>query len=48
MNIFKKVAGYQTDSQKSVALLFTKDKQTEKEIRETTPFAIASNNIKIP
>jgi hypothetical protein len=29
-----------------VALLYTKDKQAEKEIRETTPFTIVTNNIK--
>jgi hypothetical protein len=29
-----------------VAILYTKDKQAEKEIRETTPFTIITNNIK--
>jgi hypothetical protein len=29
-----------------VAFLYTKDKQVEKEIRETTPFIIFTNNIK--
>jgi hypothetical protein len=29
-----------------VAFLYTKDKQTEKETRETTPFTIVTNNIK--
>jgi hypothetical protein len=29
-----------------VAFLYTKDKQAEKEIRETTPFSIVTNNIK--
>jgi hypothetical protein len=29
-----------------MAFLYTKDKQAEKEIRETTHFAIATNNIK--
>jgi hypothetical protein len=29
-----------------VASLYTKDKQAEKEIRETTPFKIVTNNIK--
>jgi hypothetical protein len=29
-----------------VAFLYTKDKQTEKEIKETTPFTIFTNNIK--
>jgi hypothetical protein len=28
-----------------VALLYTKDKQADKEIRETTPFTIIINNI---
>jgi hypothetical protein len=31
-----------------VAFLYTKDKQAEKEIRETTPFKIVRNNIKPP
>ena len=31
---------------KSVAFIYSKDKQTEKEIREMTPFTIATNNIK--
>jgi hypothetical protein len=29
-----------------MAFLYTKDKQTEKEIWETTPFSIVKNNIK--
>jgi hypothetical protein len=29
-----------------VAFLYTKNKQDEKEIRETTPFTIVKNNIK--
>ena len=29
-----------------MACLYTKDKQTEKEIRETTPFTIVTNSIK--
>jgi hypothetical protein len=29
-----------------VAFLYTKDKQADKEIRETTPFTIVINNIK--
>jgi hypothetical protein len=33
-------------SNESVAFFYTKDKQTEEEIRETTPFTIATNNIK--
>ena len=29
-----------------MAFLYTKDKQAEKEIRETTPFKIVTNNMK--
>jgi hypothetical protein len=29
-----------------MAFLYTKDKQAENEIRETTPFTIVTNNIK--
>jgi hypothetical protein len=39
-------AGYKINSNKSVAFLYSKDIQTEKEIRETTPFIIVTNNIK--
>jgi hypothetical protein len=45
INNFSKVAGYKINSNKSVAFLYTKDKQTEKEIWETTPFTIVTNNI---
>ena len=31
---------------KSVAFLYTMDKQAEKEIRKRTPFSIVTNNIK--
>ena len=43
---FSKVAGYKINSNKSVAFLYSKDKQAEKEIRKTTPFTIVTNNIK--
>jgi hypothetical protein len=33
-------------TQQPVAIFYTKDKQAEKEIRETTPFTIVTNNIK--
>jgi hypothetical protein len=38
--------GYKIDSNKSMAFLYTKDKQAEKEIRETTSFTIVTDNIK--
>ena len=46
INNFSKVAGYKINSSKSVAFLYSKDKQAEKEVREMTPFTIATSNIK--
>jgi hypothetical protein len=46
INSFSAVAGYKINSNKSVPFLATKDKQAEKEIRETTPFTIITNNIR--
>jgi hypothetical protein len=46
INSFSEVAGYKINSNKSIAFLYTKDKQAEKEIRETTPFTVVTNNIK--
>jgi len=37
---------YKINSNKSVPFLYSKDKQAKKEIRETTPFIILTNNIK--
>jgi hypothetical protein len=37
INSFNAVAGYKINSNKSIAFLYTKDKQAEKDIRETTP-----------
>jgi hypothetical protein len=46
INSISAVAGYKTNSNNSVAFLYTKDKQAEKKIKETTPFSIVTNNIK--
>jgi hypothetical protein len=46
LNNFSDVAEYKINSNKSVAFLYTKDKQAEKEIKETTTFKITTNNIK--
>jgi hypothetical protein len=46
INNYSEVAGYKIISNKSVALLYIKDKQAEKEVRERTPFTIVTNNIK--
>jgi hypothetical protein len=40
------VARYKINSNKSVAFLYTSDKQAEKEISEMIPSTIATNNIK--
>ena len=45
INNFSKVAGYKINTNKSVGFLYSKDKQAEKEIMETTPFTIVTNNI---
>jgi hypothetical protein len=42
---YSAVAGYNINSNKSATFFYTKDKQAEKEIRETTPFTIVTNNI---
>jgi hypothetical protein len=46
INNFSKVAGYKINSNKSVSLLYSKDEQAEKEIREMTPFTIVTYNIR--
>ena len=46
INNFSKVAGYKINSSRSVAFLYSKNKQAEKEIMEKTPFTIVTNNIK--
>ena len=40
------MAGYKINSSKSVAFLYSKDKQAEKDIRELIPLATVTNNIK--
>jgi len=40
------VAGYKINSNKSVAILYSKDKEAEKESKEMTPFTMITNNIK--
>jgi hypothetical protein len=44
INSFSEVAGHKINSNKSVAFLFTKEKQAEKEIWGKTPFTIVTNN----
>jgi hypothetical protein len=44
VNTFGKVAGYEINIEKSVACLYTNNKQTEKEIRKTISFPKASES----
>jgi hypothetical protein len=46
INSNSKMAGYKINLQKSLALLYTNNEQTEKEYMETIPFTIASKKIK--
>jgi hypothetical protein len=48
INSYIKVAGYKINLQKSLAFLYTNNKQTEKEYTETIPFTIASKKNQIP
>ena len=43
---FSKVAGYNINIQKSVAFLYVNNELTEREIKKTIPFTIASKRIK--
>jgi hypothetical protein len=40
------VAGYESNSNESVAFLYTQGKRAENQIKETTTFIIVTNNIK--
>ena len=46
INEYSKIAGYKTNTQKSLALLYTNNEKTEREIKETIPFTIATKRIK--
>ena len=46
INEFDKVAGYKINEQKSLAFLYTNNEISEREIKETLPFTIATKRIK--
>ena len=46
INEFGKVARYKINTQKSLAFLYTKNRRSEREIKETIPFTIAMKRIK--
>ena len=43
---FSKVAGYKINTQKSLAFLYTNNERSEREIKESIPFTIATKGIK--
>ena len=45
INEFGKVAGYKIDTHKSLSFLYTNDEKSEREIKETLPFTIATKKI---
>ena len=46
INEYSKVSGYKINTQKSLAFLYTNNEKTEREIKETIPFTIATKRIK--
>ena len=46
INDYSKVAGYKINTQKSLAFLYTNNEKTEREIKETISFTIATERIK--
>jgi hypothetical protein len=48
INSFSSVVGYKINLQKSLALLYTKNDQIEKEYMKIIPFTIASKKNQIP
>ena len=48
INEFGKVAGDKINAKKSLVFLYTNNEKSEREIKETLPFTIATKRIKIP
>ena len=46
INEYSKVAGYKINTEKSLAYPYTGNEKTEREIKETVPFTIATKRIK--
>ena len=46
INEYSKVAGYKINTQKSLEFLYTNNERTEREIKKTIPFTIATKRIK--
>ena len=43
---FSKAEGYKTNTQKSLAFLYTNNEKSEREIKESIPFSISTKRIK--
>ena len=43
---YSKVAGYKINTQKSLAFLYTSNKRSERQIKETIPFTTTTKRIK--
>ena len=48
INEYSKVAGYKINTQKSLAFLYTNNEKTERKIKETISFTIATKGIYLP
>ena len=46
INEYSKVAGHKINTQKFLAFLYTNNEKTEREIKETIPFTIATKRMK--
>ena len=46
INEFGKVAGYKINAQKFLTFLYNNNKRSEREIKETIPFTIATKRVK--
>ena len=46
INEYSKIAGYNINTQKSLAFLYTNNEKAEREIKETIPFTIMTKIIK--
>ena len=46
INEYSKAAGYKINTQKSSAFVYTNDKKSEREIKETSPFNIVTKRVK--
>ena len=46
INEYSKVAGYKVNTHKSLAILYTNNEKSEREIKETIPLTIAIKRIK--